>query len=176
MSSTSTNKQPLLVDRPLLSVVSLTATTHMPGTTEPTTGTAGVLLADCTNNDGGILDDIWLIQRSGNDTTPVNLFLSTSSQSLGVTTSGGSGSAVFLGRFAFAGNAPVGATISWQPPKLLAPVPHAGGSIGYIVSEIPEVPQFRGLLMPRGLALWAAVDSATAVSTAPNIACQGGLY
>lgn len=176
MSSTSTNKQPLLVDRPLLSVVSLAATTHQPGTTEPGTGTSGVLLADCTNNDGGILDDIWLIQRSGNDVTPVNLFLSTSSQSLGVTASGGAASAVFLGRFAFGAGAPVGATISWQPPKILAPVPQAGGVIGYIVSQVPDVPQFRGLLLARGLALWAAVDSATAVATTPNIGCQGGFY
>lgn len=176
MATTSANKQPLFVDRPLLSIVSLTGTTHTPGTTEPAAGTIGVLLADCTNNDGGMLDDVWLIQRRDNDTTPVNLFLSTSAQSLGVTASGGAASAAFLGRVAFASGAKIGATISWQPPKVLAPVPHAGGNVGYIVNGPAEVPQFRGLLMPRGMALWAAVDSATAVASAPNIACQGGFY
>lgn len=176
MSSSSTNKQPLLVDRPLLAIVSLTGTTNTPGTTEPAAGTTGALLVDCTNNDGGILDDIWLIQRRDSDTTPVNLFLSTSAQSLGVTAAGGAAAAFFLGRVVFGSGARVGAKISWEPPKILAPVPHAGGNVGYIVNGPTEVPQFRGLIMPRGLALWAAVDSATAVATAPNIACQGGLY
>ncbi len=176
MSSSSTNKQPLLVDRPLLEIVSLTSATHAPGTTEPASGTVGVLLVDCTANDGACLDDIWLIQRRDNDTTPVSLFLSTSGQSLGVTAAGGAAAASYLGRVVFGSGARAGATISWQAPRLLAPVPHAGGNVGYIVNGPTEVPQFRGLLLPRGKALWAAVESATAVANAPNIACQGGFY
>lgn len=176
MSTSSTNKQPLLVDRPLLEVVSLTGTTHAPGTTEPAAGTVGVLLVDCTSGDGACIDDIWLVQRRDNDVSSVLLFISTSGQSLGVTASGGAAAAAFLGKVAFASGAKAGATISWQPPKLLAPVPHAGGNVGYIVNGPTEVPQFRGLLLPKGKALWAAVESATAVANAPNIGCQGGFY
>jgi len=37
-------------------------------------------------------------------------------------------------------------------------------------------PQYRGLYLRKGLALWAAVESATAVAAAPNIGCQGGYF
>lgn len=170
MAASSTNKQPLLIDRPLLVVTSLRETTSPASGTEPGTGSNGVLLVDCTANDGAMIDSLWLIQRVAGDTTGVNLYISSSGLSLGVTANGGAANAHFLGRFGFGAGEGVGATAEMALPKLLAPVPHAGSTAA------GEPPQFRGLHLQRGLALWAAVNSATAVASAPNIACQGGFY
>lgn len=170
MASSSTNKAPLLIDRPLLVVTGLRETTSPVTGVEPGTGSTGVLLVDCTANDGAMIDSIWLIQRVDDDATAVNLYLSTSASSLGVTASGGSAGAQFLGRFGFGATQKVGATVEMKLPRLLAPVPHAGSNIDN------EPPQFRGLCIQRGLALWAAAASPAAVPAAPNIGCQGGFY
>jgi hypothetical protein len=170
MAASSTNKQPLLIDRPLLEVKRLDATTSPAGTVDPGTGSTGVLLVDCTSNDGAVLDSIWLIQRVASNQAAVNLYISSSGYSLGVTATGGSAQAFFLGRAAFAAAAAVGETMEFKLPKLLAPVPHAGAN----VDNGP--PQYRGLYLRKGLALWAAVESATAVAAAPNIGCQGGYF
>ena len=170
MAASSTNKQPLLIDRPLLEVKRLDATTSPAGTVDPGTGSTGVLLVDCTSNDGAVLDSIWLIQRVASNQAAVNLYISSSGYSLGVTATGGSAQAFFLGRAAFAGTAAVGETMEFKLPKLLAQVPHAGGN----VDNGP--PQYRGLYLRKGLALWAAVESVTAVAAAPNIGCQGGYF
>lgn len=170
MASSSSNKQPLLIDRPLLVVEGLRDSTSPLDGVDPGTGTTGVLLVDCTANDGAMIDSIWLIQRVNYIQLPVNIYVSTSASSLGVTASGGSANARFLGQFGFGSMATVGSTVEMALPKLLAPVPHAGSN----VDDSP--PQFRGLYVQRGLALWAAAASTTAVTEAPNIACQGGYY
>lgn len=170
MATTSTNKQPLLIDSPLLEVVGLTTSTSPLGSTEPTSSTIGVLVVDCTANDGALLDDVWLIQRRDDNVTPVNLFLSSSNQNMGLTASGGVASASFLGRLVFGASAKTGTTISWAMPRLLGPVPHAGSNEG------GEPPQYRGLLVPRGKALWAAVEAGAPQADAPNLACMGGWF
>jgi hypothetical protein len=171
MASSSTNKQPLLIDRPLMVVTRLTSTTSPAAGADPGTGSNGVLLVDCTANDGAVLDTIYLIQRVANDVSRVNLYISTSAHSLGVTSTGGNANAHFIGRVAFAASQLEGKTVEAQLPKLLAPVPHAGAN-----NAAGEPAQFRGLYIQAGQALWAAVDSVTAVPNAPNIACQGGYY
>ena len=170
MASSSTNKAPLLIDRPLLVIASLRDSTSPAGAVEPGTGSNGVLLVDCTSNDGAVIDSLWLIQRVDDNATKVNLYISSSALSLGVTATGGAASAHFIGRFGFGATQKVGAVVEMVLPKLLAPVPHAGST------GAGEPPQFRGLYLQRGLALWAAADSPTAVAAAPNIACQGGYF
>jgi hypothetical protein len=171
MSSSSTNKQPLLVDRPLMVVTRLDNTTSPAGNPDPGSGSSGVLLVDCTANDGAILDTIYLIQRVDDNAVKVNLYISSSAYALGITAAGGSSNASFIGRFGFTATQKVGATVEMVLPKLLAPVPHAGAN-----GADGNPPQYRGLLLQSGQALWAAVESQTAVAAAPNIACQGGFY
>ena len=170
MSSSSTNKTPLLMDRPLLAVRRLDATTSPVSTIDPGSSSSGVLLADCTSNDGALIEDVWLIQRVDGNTTAVNLYLSTNALILGSVTLDGSAGAWFIGRAQFAGGQPVGAVQPFTLPRLLAPVPHAGDS------SAAAVPQFRGLRLAKGLALWAAVESTSVVPNAPEIAVQGGYY
>jgi hypothetical protein len=154
-----------------MEVTRLNATTSPAAGVDPGTGSTGVLLVDCTANDGACLDTIYLIQRVANDVSPVNLYISSSAHALGVTATGGSANANFIGRVAFAAAQKEGAYVEAVLPKLLAPVPHAGAN-----NEAGEPAQFRGLYLQAGQALWAAVASASAVANAPNIACQGGYY
>ena len=100
----------------------------------------------------------------------MNLYLSTNALILGSVTLDGSAGAWFIGRAQFAGGQPVGAVQPFTLPRLLAPVPHAGDS------SAAAVPQFRGLRLAKGLALWAAVESTSVVPNAPEIAVQGGYY
>lgn len=152
-------------------VTRLDNTTSPAAGVDPGTGSNGVLLVDCTANDGAVIDTILLIQRVDDNATKVNLYISSSAHALGVTATGGSSNAHFIGRFGFAATQKVGAMAEMKLPKLLAPVPHAGSN-----GADGEPPQFRGLYIQKGQALWAAVDSTAAVPAAPNIACQGGYF
>lgn len=167
--NTSTNKQPLLMDRPLCRVRRLDQSSTI-GSIDPGTGTNGVLLVDCLQNDGALLENIWLIQRVANDRTLVNLYLSTSNVSLGVTASGGQADSFFLARTQMPVQAEIGFGQDFRLPRLLAPVAHAGPTGN------PEVPQLRGLRVEKGFALWAACEGPGPHPNAPNIGVMGGLH
>lgn len=170
MAASSTNKQPLLVDRPLLAVESLT-TSHAPvGALDASTGVAGVLLVDCTQNDGALISDIAAINRVASHTCDIALYLSRSSLTLGVNAASGGFGGLGIGVL----KVPTGDQGVWTSlalPKLLGPVPHAGGN-----DANGRPPQFRGLPISRGWALWAAVIGTAPDANAPNIACVGGFY
>jgi hypothetical protein len=174
MATTATNKLPLLGDRPLFRVRRLDLTSSPPDTVDPGTGSNGVLLVDCTANEGALIEDIYLVQRVGGDQTPVNLYLSNSSIALGVTVTGGAADAFFIAQTVMEEFAPAGTTSSFLLPTLLAPVPHA--AVGGYELAIGQAPQFSGLRVERGYALWAASDYPAASADAPNIAIQGMLY
>jgi hypothetical protein len=172
MSATSTNKEPLLIDRPLLKIARLDQTSSPAGSTpDPGTGSNGVLLVDAISNDGALIEDIWLIQRVAGNTASVNLYLSSSNLALGASAGSGQADAWFLGRVGFSVGPDPGETISWTLPKLLAPVPFAGANDGD-----GNIPVHRGLRISAGLALWASVNNASPVANAPSIAVQGGWY
>jgi hypothetical protein len=180
MSSSSTNKSPLLIDRPLHVVARLDQTSQPAGSLDPGTGTNGVLLLDCTgSSDGAFIDTIYLIQRVSDDESIVNLFFSESSGILGVTTTGGQANAWFINTCKFPPTSSAGSFVEFSLPFVLSPVPHAGtmeavpmsGTVG-----VQAPPRFRGLYVPRGKALWAAVFAPAPIPEAPNIALQGGWY
>lgn len=170
------------MDRPLHEVARLDQTSQPAGSLDPGTGTNGVLLVDCTGgSDGACLDCIYLIQRSSGDESIVNLFFSKSNSVLGITTTGGQANAWFINTVKFPASSAAGQYIEYTLPFVLAPVPHA---ISDNSQQIPlsgqaaviSPPRFRALLIPRGMALWAAVFHPTPIAAAPNIACQGGWY
>ena len=156
MAATSTNKQPLLVDRVLHYVVDLN-TAAVAAINVAGTNTA-LLIVDGTSMDGAIIEDIYSISRG---TTPetINLYLSSAPDYLRPN------EGVFLGQFVSASTA--GAVTSWDSmPKILAPMPHAGTG----------EQQFRALYIPKGRALWAARQSSSIVNDGPLLGCQGGWY
>ena len=62
MASTSTNKQPLLIDRVLYESVPCNTLTSGSSTSLDITGTnESVVLVNCTSNDGALIEDLFVI-------------------------------------------------------------------------------------------------------------------
>ena len=155
MAATSTNKQPLLVDRVLHYVVNLD-TAAVSAIDVAGTNTA-LLLIDGTTSDGAIIEDIYSIAR-GTTKSTINLYLSSSSDYLRPN------EGVLIGQFDSATT--IGEVTSWTSmPKVLAPMPHTGSES-----------QFRALYIPKGKALWAARQANTIATDGPLLGCQGGWY
>jgi hypothetical protein len=155
MAATSTNKQPLLVDRVLHSVIDLNsaavAAIDIAGTN------TALLVVDATNSDGCIIESIYSISRS-TSTYTINLYLSSSSDYLRPN------EGIFIGSFKSATTK--GSVTTWdEMPKILAPMPQTGTE-----------QQFRALYIPKGKTLWAAREAATAATDGPILGAQGGWY
>ena len=155
MASTSTNKQPLLVDRILHYVVNLDTSVN-DGIDIVGTNTA-VLLVDSTSADGAIIEDIYSIAR-GTTAADINLYISTSNDYLRP------GESAFIGTFK--SGTTIGAVTNWENmPRTLAPVPQVG-----------DAKYNNALYIPKGRALWGARNSNVNLSDGPLLGCQGGWY
>ena len=155
MASTSTNKQPLLVDRVLHNVVNLDNAAV--GAIDVIGTNTAELIVDATQSDGCIVEDIYLVSRSS-ASHKVNLYLSTASDYLRP------GEGIFIGNFKSATTA--GEVTRWEEmPKILAPVPQTGTEA-----------QFRALYIPKGRTLWAAREDVAPVTDGPLLGAQGGWY
>ena len=155
MAATSTNKQPLLVDRVLHYVVNLD--TAAVGAIDVAGTNTALLIVDGTTQDGCIIEDIFSIAR-GTTKSTINLYLSSSSDYLRPN------EGVLIGQFESATT--IGAVTSWTTmPTVLAPMPHTGSES-----------QFRALYIPKGKALWAARQSNALTTDGPLLGCQGGWY
>ena len=165
MASTSTNKQPLLIDRPLHNSEVLdnritgTASSVLNGDLAGTN--SAILLVDCTQNDGALIEEAYCVSRGANGGAGwiVNLYLSTQNDFLRQE------AARFQG--AFTASATAGARVVFADfPKTLAPVPNDGSTLA-----------FSALFIPKGKALWAAVNhNGTGMTTGPIVGVQGGFY
>ncbi len=164
MASTSTNKQPLLVDRVLHEVIDLAGATVAENAGLEISGTnSAILIIDCTTNDGAIAEDIYAIARQITTGYKVNIYLSTASDYLRAQQS------VYVG--SLTGGTATGEktrVAAANLPFVLAPMPHSGSES-----------QFNALYIPRGKALWAAVEQQSAndqAVSAPLLGVQGGYY
>ena len=160
MAATSTNKQPLLVDHVLHTVIDLTGSTVAFGGGADIGGTNNAsLVIDSTTSDGCIIESIYGISRGEGYT--IKLYLSTANDYLRQQ------QGTYIGSFIVSATEGEVAEFE-QMPKILAPVPQTGTES-----------QFRALYIPKGKALWAAVEESAAgdkASEAPLLGVQGGWY
>ena len=160
MASTSTNKQPLLVDRVFHQTVKSDALASGSESTVDIAGTnASAVLLNCSANDGAQVEDIYSIAR-GTDARTINLYFSGSTDYLRAD------EATFIGQFV--SGTSIGSVTKWDSmPNVLVPVPRIG-----------EDAQFRGLYVPKGSVLWCTLQEAGALNSAQNpiIGAQGGFY
>ena len=160
MASTSTNKQPLLIDRVFHQTVKSDALASGSETTVDIAGTnASAVLLNCSANDGAQVEDIYSIAR-GTDARTINLYFSGSTDYLRAD------EATFIGQFV--SGTSVGSVTKWDSmPNVLVPVPRVGSDA-----------QFRGLYVPKGSVLWCTLQEAGALNSAQNpiIGAQGGFY
>ena len=164
MASTSTNKQPLLVDNVLHAAVDLNThkvarNTETPG--KLTGANTAVKLLDCIGRDGAVIESVYTISRDSGNEYKVNLYLATTGDYLRPE------QCIFVSQIVVSGDEYTKAYVADLPP-VLAPVAHTGSES-----------QLRALYIPRGTALWAAVEVADinqSQSKAPIIGIQGGNY
>jgi len=161
MAATSTNKQPLLVDHVLHTVIDLAGATVSLGSGVEIGGTNNAaLIVDSTSSDGCIIECIYGISRGSKYT--IKLFLSSANDYLRQQ------QGVFIGQFE-CDDIEGSPTPFLNMPLILAPVPASGTSTS----------QFQALYVPKGKALWAAVEEITAGDKAPEapiLGVQGGWY
>jgi len=155
MAATSTNKQPLLVDRVMHNVIDLN-TAAVASINVAGTNTA-LLLVDGSQSDGCIIEDIYAISRGAVEST-INLYMSSAFDYLRPN------EGIFIGSFKSATTA--GSVTRWEEmPKILAPMPQTGTE-----------QQFRALYLPKGKTIWAARQDTAAVVDGPLLGAQGGWY
>ena len=158
MAATSTNKQPLLVDRVLHNIIDLN--TAVVGAINVAGTNTALLLVDGSQSDGCIIESIYSISRSTSAYT-INLYMSSSSDYLRPN------EGIFIGTFKSA-TTKTGVNTWDEAPKILAPMPQTGTE-----------QQFRALYLPKGRTLWAAreeVGGGGVVDDGPIIGAQGGWY
>ena len=164
MASTSTNKQPLLIDRVFHEVYEMGTPTIL---TSKVTGTNfAQLVLNCTTNDGAVIEDIYVISQGQGDNSgvlydyPINLYMSSEFDFL-------RDSAVFVGQIVAASAANEWVHMT-DMPYVLAPTAHVGSDA-----------RMKAFYLPKGKALWAARQTsnlADNISNAPILGLSGGFY
>jgi hypothetical protein len=155
MAATSTNKQPLLVDRVLHYVVNLD--TAINSTIDIVGTNTAVPIINAVSSDGAIVEDIYSFSR-GSASETINLYLSDASDYLRPN------EGILVGQFTSSDIA--GTVTRWSDmPFTLTPVPHVGTEA-----------RNRALYIPKGKALWAARESTAVLTNGPLLGCQGGWF
>ena len=88
MATSSSNKMPLLIDRPLHSFATVGGASALTTSSNFNTPTGGgcVLLVDCISNDGAVVDSISIVANQASTTaSKVLVFLSVASTSASIT-------------------------------------------------------------------------------------------
>ena len=173
MSSSSTNKQPLLVDRPLHTFAILGASPCLTDPANFSSLVAGGLspLVDCSGNDGGVVDSLSIIaNQAGTTAVSVLFYVSSSPTVFGITEA----NAALVASAAVQSSA-AGERTNVPLPPLSIPVPNLGGQ-----SSVTEVSKKNtGLYVPAGIVLYVGISAAILAPTPLtkiNVFAQGGLF
>tara|TARA_B100001250_G_scaffold411805_1_gene441340 strand:+ start:1572 stop:2108 length:537 start_codon:yes stop_codon:yes gene_type:complete len=178
MATSSSNKMPLLVDRPMHSFATIGGTAALTTATNLNTpGTAGcVLLVDCSGNDGAVVDSLSILALEANTTARAVLaFLSTATTAASITTA----------NTAYVAGATIGSTAKGDRtnvplPALSVPVPNLASPAATVNSYPNELEKKNtGLYIPSGALLYVGVDQAIAApsaNTRVHVFAQGGFF
>lgn len=162
MATTATNKQPLLIDRVFHKAIATNTLTSGSDDSLDILGTnESAVLVQCSDNDGGIVEDLYSIARTTTSATYTALFyLSSSLDYLRPNES------TLVAILESSGTSGTKVSAS-DLPKVLAPLPHTG-----------SVSQLNALYIPRGMNLWVTLQVAGPVNSSdtPIIGAQGGFY
>ena len=168
MASTSTNKQPLLVDNVLHNVINI-ASHDVPDVDvwgDSGNSNNAFCLVRGNTADGAVIEDIYTIARDTGDYTIV-LFLSTEVDYLRPQY------ASVVGRFQSKGARVGDVNHYYDMPYVLAPVP----AVGTIEPNETVALKYKALYIPRGKSLWVGVAGTVGSGAKPPyVGVQGGWY
>lgn len=173
MSSSSTNKQPLLVDRPLHEFAILGSVPALSDSSNFGTILSGgcTPLVDCSNNDGAVVDSVSITANQANTTAvKVILFLSSAATVFAINDSN-----TVQVASATVGSTAVGERTNISLPPLCIPVPNLGADSS--VSETDK--KNTGLYVPQGRVLYVGLNEVILLpspATSVNVFAQGGYF
>ncbi len=174
MASTSTNKQPLLIDRVFNEAVQTDGLVS--GNSNVLTGSSidyditgsnsAKVLVNCLTNDGGIVEDLYAISRGA--IKKALFYLSSASDYLRAE------QAVYVGSISVTAVVGDYANVA-ALPRILAPVPQQGSTTG-LTDGSPLKNQ--ALYVPTGKALWITIWGIAGQNNTncPIVGAQGGFY
>ena len=178
MATSSSNKMPLLVDRPMHSFATVGGTAALTTATDLNTPNAAgcVLLIDCSGNDGAVVDSLSILALEANTTARAVLaFLSTATTAASVTTAN---TAYVAG--ATIGSSAKGDRTNVPLPALSVPVPNLASPAATMATYPNELEKKNtGLYIPSGALLYVGVDQAIAApsaNTRVHVFAQGGFF
>ena len=173
MSSSSTNKQPLLVDRPLHEYAVLGSVPALLDSLNFATILSGGVteLVNCFDEDGAVVDSLSILVNQANTTAAtVIFFLSESPTPLGVSAL----NTVHVASAAITSLA-AGERVNVPLPLLCIPVPNLGGQS----SPTEASKKNTGLYVPKGKVLYAGLSEPLlqpTPATTVNVFAQGGYF
>jgi hypothetical protein len=173
LASTSTNKQPLLVDRPLHQWVSLGSVACVTDPDDYSSLSPGgcQLLVDCTGVDGAVIDSLSVVVNQATTTQVTALFyLSTAPTPFGIT-----GDNTVLVASVDVGSALAGERSIASLPPLSVPVPHVGAMVNPSEADKKNT----GIQIESNQLLYVGINTAItspSPATRINAFAQGGYF
>ena len=178
MATSSSNKMPLLVDRPMHSFATIGGEAALTTATNFNTPAAAgcVVLVDCSSNDGAVIDSLSIVALEANTTARnVVVFLSTATTATSVTAA----NSAYVGGAAIASSA-VGTRTNVPLPPLSVPVPNLASPAATMAAYPSETDKKNtGLYVPSGALIYVGVDQAIAApsaNTRVHVFAQGGFF
>jgi|TARA_R100001443_G_scaffold2645_1_gene8671 hypothetical protein len=178
MATSSSNKMPLLVDRPMHSFATIGGAAALTTATNFNTPAAAgcVVLVDCSSNDGAVIDSLSIVALEANTTARnVVVFLSTATTATSVTAA----NSAYVGGAAIASSA-VGTRTNVPLPPLSVPVPNLASPAATMAAYPSETDKKNtGLYVPSGALIYVGVDQAIAApsaNTRVHVFAQGGFF
>ena len=178
MATSSSNKMPLLVDRPMHSFATIGGVAALTTATNFNTPAAAgcVVLVDCSSNDGAVIDSLSIVALEANTTARnVVVFLSTATTATSVTAA----NSAYVGGAAIASSA-VGTRTNVPLPPLSVPVPNLASPAATMAAYPSETDKKNtGLYVPSGALIYVGVDQAIAApsaNTRVHVFAQGGFF
>lgn len=178
MATTSSNKMPLLVDRPLHSFAVLGGAAGLTTAANFNTVNGGgcSLLVDCSGNDGAVVDSVSVIATEASTTAAsllVFLSVATSAGGISSTNTVCVANAVIL-------SASVGQRTNIPLPAINIPVPNVAGPAATTTTFASETDKKNtGIYVPAGALIYVGLSAAlTAPSAATrvHVFAQGGFF
>lgn len=178
MASTSSNKTPMMVDRPLHAFARIGSSSALASATDLTTvvGPGCRLLVDCSSNDGAVIDSVSIIENvNSTGSVRVCLFLSVAGSTADISNT----NTAYVAGAVISGNGTVGQRTNIPLPALSVPVPCLA-SPAINIDQYPSETDKKntGLYVPAGALLY--VGTSATISTPANavltVFAQGGFF
>lgn len=178
MASTSTSKQAMLVDRPLLSFARIGSTACLTASTNLNriVGTGCTLIVDCSANDGAVIDSMTVVENQSSVTASrICVFISTAISASLITDL----NTAYVTGVTINGSGTLGTRTNIPLPPLSVPVPCLASPAATVSAYPDEVEKKNtGLYVPSGALLYVGTDVilTNPAGTQLTVFAQGGFF